>query len=93
MPLLHIEHGVSDLDAWLKTFDLFEPQRKAAGVQAVRIRRPADDSHRVAIDLEFESISAADNFHAFLRDNVWTSAGASSVMTGSPSAIVLTEVR
>jgi hypothetical protein len=31
MPLLHIEHGVTDLDAWLKTFDLFEPQRKAAG--------------------------------------------------------------
>lgn len=37
MPLLHIEHGVTDLNTWLKAFDEFEPQRKEAGVTQVRI--------------------------------------------------------
>jgi hypothetical protein len=93
MALLHIEHGVADLDTWLNVFDQFEPQRKASGVKQVRISRPADDVHRVVIDLEFESTTAAGNFHTFLRENVWSSADASEVMTGTPTAVVLTEVR
>ncbi|MCV7400604.1 hypothetical protein H7K24_10585 [Mycobacterium fragae] len=93
MPLLHIEHGVNDLDTWLKVFNAFEPQRKAAGVTQVRLGQPVGDPHHVVIDLEFETTSAADDFRTFLRENVWTSADASNVMTGTPTAIILTEIR
>jgi hypothetical protein len=93
MPLLHIEHDITDLDAWLEVFDRFEPQRKAAGVRQVRVSRPADDSRHVIVDLTFETDDAADNFHAFLRETVWTSAEASKLMTGTPTAVVLTELR
>jgi hypothetical protein len=93
MPLLHIEHGITDLNTWLKTFDRYEPQRNAAGVKKTRVSQPADDLQRVVIDLEFESTTAAANFHTFLRDNVWPSADASELMTGKPKAVILTEVR
>lgn len=93
MPLLHIEHGITDLDAWLKAFDRYEPQRNAAGVKNARISRPADDLQRVVIDLEFESTTAAANFHTFLREQVWPSTDASEVITGTPKAVILTEVR
>jgi hypothetical protein len=93
MPLLHIEHGITDLDTWLKAFDRYEPQRNAAGVKSARISQPADDSQHVVVDLEFESNSAAANFHAFLREKVWSSTDASELMTGTPKAVILTEVR
>jgi hypothetical protein len=93
MPVLHIEHSITDLDAWLKAFDRYEPQRNAAGVKKARISRPEDDLQRVVIDLEFESSTAAANFHTFLREKVWPSTDASEVMTGTPQAVILTEVR
>jgi hypothetical protein len=93
MAFLHIEHGITDLDAWLKAFDRYEPQRNAAGVKSARISRPADDLQRVVIDLEFESTTAAANFYAFLREKVWPSSDASEVITGTPKAVILAEVR
>ncbi len=93
MPLLHIEHGITDLDAWLKAFDRYEPQRSAAGVKTARISQPADNLQHVVIDLEFESTDAAANFHTFLREKVWPSTDASEVITGTPKAVILTEVR
>jgi hypothetical protein len=93
MPLLHIEHGITDLDAWLKAFDRHEAARNAAGVKAARVTQPAEDSQRVVIDLEFESTSAAANFHTFLREHVWPSTDASELLTETPRAVILTEVR
>jgi hypothetical protein len=93
MPYLHIEHGVVDLDTWLKAFDEFEPQRSAAGVTQVRVGHPAGDTHHVVIDLGFQTTSAAEDFHNFLREMVWPSPNASRVMIGSPTAVILTDVR
>lgn len=93
MPESNPLHGVGDLDAWLKAFDQFEPQRTAAGVRRVRIGQPAGDPHYVVTDLEFPTTAAAGDFHTFLREKVWASSHASTVMTGTPTAVILTEVR
>lgn len=32
MPILHVEHSITDLDTWLQTFGKFAPAREQAGV-------------------------------------------------------------
>ena len=66
MPTLHIEHAISDFDLWRGAFERFEQYRTQAGVRAERIQRPVDDPQYVVIDLDFDTVTAAEKFLDFL---------------------------
>jgi hypothetical protein len=89
---LHIEHPISDLQAWLGAFARFEEARTRAGVRGQRVRQPVDDDKYVYVELDFDSVEAANAFKGFLDANVWSSTDASPALAGTPRARVLTEV-
>ena len=62
MPILHIEHEISDLTTWLETFKRFAPARGQAGVQQAEVFQPSDHPHYIVVNLRFESVDAASNF-------------------------------
>lgn len=93
MPLLHIEHQISDLDTWLRAFARFTPAREQAGVIAAEVYQAADDPNYVVVNLAFETTEAATDFETFLRDNVWSSPDASPGLVGEPRAVVLNEIQ
>jgi hypothetical protein len=66
MPILQIEHGVRDFEAWKRAFDSDPLGREENGVRRYRIVRPADDPNRVAVDLEFDTVEAAESFRSSL---------------------------
>ena len=70
MPILHIEHEISDLTTWLETFKRFAPARGQAGVHQAEVFQPSDHPHYIVVNLRFESVDAASNF---LTDVVWAS--------------------
>jgi hypothetical protein len=92
MPILHIEHAISDLSVWLETFQRFAPAREQAGVQKAEVFQPADGPHYIVVNLRFETVDAAANFRTFLTERVWSSPDTSPALVGAPSARVLTEV-
>jgi len=93
MPILRIEQAITDLATWWEAFNRFAPARRHADVTEERIWQPTDNPRSVIIDLGFKSTSAAEDFRAFLREHVWSSADHSPALVGAPTAVVLTEVR
>ncbi len=89
---LLIEHAISDLATWLQAFARFEDARRNAGVTAQRIRRPADDEQYIVVDLDFDSVDAANSFKDFLEQVVWQSTDLSPALAGVPTARVLADV-
>ena len=71
MIVLQIEHTVPDYDGWKKAFDSDPINRKKSGVSRHRIFRPADDPNYVIIQLEFETMQAAEDALNALR-KLWT---------------------
>ena len=92
MPILHIEHEISDLATWLDTFKRFAPARGQAGVERADIFQPVDDPKYIVVNLHFQTADAASNFRKFLTDVVWASPENSPALAGTPTARVLTEV-
>jgi hypothetical protein len=92
MPVLQIEHPITDLDTWLGAFKHFAAPREQAGVKAQRVRQPSDDPRYIVVDLEFDSVSAAGNFRDFLQERVWASPDASPGLAGTPRAVIFTGV-
>jgi hypothetical protein len=92
MPILHIEHAISDLDSWLETFLRLSPAREQAGVTDAQIFQPDDDAHYIVVNLRFETVSAAMKFRTFLTEQVWATPEASPALVGAPRALVLNEV-
>jgi hypothetical protein len=90
MPILQIEHGVRDYDAWKQAFDSDPVGREQGGVRRYRIARLKDDSNRVLIDLEFDSTDEAEAFGARLRE-LWGRVGSDLGLEG-PQARVLETV-
>jgi hypothetical protein len=68
MPILQIEHGVGDYDAWKRAFDSDPLGREESGVRRYRIVRTIDDPNLVAVDLEFDSVEEAQAFRLRLLD-------------------------
>lgn len=85
--MLRIEHGVSNFDSWKKAFDSDPIGRQKSGVRRYRILRPTDDTNYVMIDMEFDSLKAAENFGSALR-NLWGSTEAQKVMQNPKLRIV-----
>ena len=77
MPILHIEHEISDLTTWLEAFNRFAPAREQAGVQQTEVFQPSDDPNYIVVNLRFESVDAASNFRTFLQTVIWKSPEAS----------------
>jgi hypothetical protein len=92
MPILHIEHEISDLTTWLEAFNRFAPAREQAGVQQTEVFQPSDDPNYIVVNLRFESVDAASNFRTFLQTVIWKSPEASPALVRAPTARVLTEV-
>ena len=92
MPILHIEHEISDLTTWLEAFNRFAPAREQAGVQQTDVFQPSDDPNYIVVNLRFESVDAASNFRTFLQTVIWKSPEASPALVGAPTARVLIEV-
>ena len=67
MTTLHIENTVTDYDAWKAAFDKFDRARRDRGVRAYRISRDHEDAGKVLVDLEFDSVSRAEEFREFLH--------------------------
>jgi hypothetical protein len=67
MPILQIEHGVRDYEAWKAAFDSDPVGRAAGGVRGYRVLRPTDDPNHVVVDLEFDTLGEAEAFREKLR--------------------------
>jgi hypothetical protein len=74
MPIVRIEHSVSNFDTWKQVFDSDPADRKGAGVRRYQVLRPRDDPNYVIIDLEFDSLSAAEAFVRTMQQ-IWEGPG------------------
>ena len=92
MPTLHIEHPISDLGTWFGAFERFADARRGAGVTAERIHQPVDDDNYIVVQLDFNTVDAAEEFKTFLESVVWQSTDLSPGLAGEPQARVLREV-
>jgi hypothetical protein len=92
MPVLQIEHGISDFDVWKRAFDADPVRRAESGVRRYRVFRPVDDPNYIKVDLEFTSLSEAEAFRAALHD-LWRSGRAAPALAGSPQARIVEEVQ
>jgi hypothetical protein len=92
MPVLHIEHEISELSVWLQAFKKSAPDREAAGVIRAEVYQPEDDPNYIVINLSFENIDAASTFRELLINQIWSSPDSASALVGPPTARVLTEV-
>jgi hypothetical protein len=88
MVLLRIQHSVPNFESWKRAFESDPMDRKAAGVRRYHIYRSVADPNFVMIDLEFESVAAAERLLERLRQ-LWAGAGG-AVMRNPEASIVET---
>lgn len=89
MTSLHIEHPITDYDAWRSVFDGFAQVRREAGVVGERVSRPVDDPRYIVVGLDFDSTEHAASFLRFLETQVWTSATSAPALAGRPKTAIL----
>ena len=87
MPILQIEHGLRDYDAWKKSFESDPIGREQGRVRRYRISRPIDDPNYVIVDLEFDSNDDAESFQTKLRE-LWARVGGDLGMQNPQARIV-----
>jgi hypothetical protein len=92
MPVLHIEHEISELAVWLEAFKNLAPAREAAGVTRTEVYQRADDPNYVVINLRFENLDEATRFREVLINQIWSSPDSAPALVGPPTARVLEEV-
>lgn len=71
MVILHIEHAVPNFDMWKQAFDSDPVNRKQSGVRRYRVMRPVDKANFAIIELEFDTVPAAEALLAAMRQ-VWS---------------------
>ena len=92
MPILQIEHAISDFEVWKRAFDADPVRREKSGVRRYRVFRPVDDPRYVKIDLEFDSTREAEAFRGALQQ-LWGSGRAAPALAGSPQTRIFEEVQ
>lgn len=70
MPVLHIEHRIADLDAWLQHFASRAPAREQASVTEVHVVQSEDDPQYIGELLSVGAADAANNYRTFMREQV-----------------------
>ena len=94
MTTLHIENTVRHYDAWKQNFDKFDRARRDRGVRSYRISRGADEPQRVMIDLDFDSVTQAEEFREFLAGVMRTPQAQAAVVDHRPPVLLdVTEAR
>jgi hypothetical protein len=88
VPVLQIEHPVSDFESWKAAFDGGADRRDAGRVRRYQVYRPVDDPKYVAVHLEFDSQAEAEAFKLGL-EAMWRSPQAALVLGGSPRARIV----
>lgn len=91
MPILQIEHAISDYETWKRAFDADPVRREESGVRRYRILRPVDDQNYVKVELEFDTPGEAEAFREALRE-LWGSGRAAPALAGTPQAWIVDEV-
>ncbi|MEU0394242.1 hypothetical protein ABZ208_15945 [Streptomyces sp. NPDC006208] len=89
MATLRIEHAITDLDTWKSGFDRFADFRRHAGVRAYRVMQPLDDPHYIAVDLDFDTAAAAENFRDALVEKIWATSETARALVGTPKTRIL----
>ncbi len=92
MPILLVQHQITDLEVFLASFAEYEGARERDGVTEAHIFQPNDDPQTVVVIVFFDTTEAAENHLTFLREQVWTSAAAARGMGSQPHGMVLHEV-
>jgi hypothetical protein len=92
MFVVRIEHSVPNFEKWKQAFDGDPADRRGSGVRRYQVLRLRDDPHCVLIDLEFDTLSAAD---AFLRtmERIWSGPGKAVMLNPRARVADLVEVK
>jgi hypothetical protein len=91
MPILRLEHPITDFAVWKAAFDRDPIDRAGSGVRGYRIYRPVGDPKAIAVDLEFDTTVEADRFRVAL-DGLWRSAEAAPALAGKPRVRIVESV-
>jgi len=86
MYMVRIEHAVPSYDGWKKAFDSDPVGRENLGVRRYQVLRATDDPNYVFIDLEFDTIEAAQALLSAMQ-KIWKKVEG-TVMTGPKTRIV-----
>lgn len=70
MVTVQIEHPIRDFASWRAAFDRDPAGRQGAGVRSYRVYRPVGDLNYVLVDLDFDTVEAAERFVAVMR-SIW----------------------
>lgn len=79
MVILQIEHSTASYEGWKQAFDNDPLGRKQSGVRFHRILRPVDDEKTVMVELEFDTLEAAEAMIEKLHQ-LWSRVDASIMM-------------
>ena len=91
MTTLRLEHAISDFDLWKAAFDRDPINRGGSGVRAHRIHRPVDDPAYVVVDLELDTVAAAEALRGSL-ERLWQSLEAAPALAGHPQVRIVETV-
>ncbi len=64
---LRLRYELDDYDAWRRVFDKDPLDRKGSGARSYRISRDIDNAAAVLVDLDFDTVEAAEAFRTRLR--------------------------
>ena len=91
MTTLRLEHAISDFALWKTAFDRDPVDRAGSGVRGHRIHRPVDDQAYVVVDMDFDSVPAAETFRGAL-EQLWQSREAAPALAGRPQVRIVETV-
>ena len=86
MAILRIQHSVLSYESWKQMFDADPADRKGSGVRNFQIYRGVSDPNFVMIDLEFDTVSQAEELLATM-EQVW--AGPAKNFMNNPAAWIV----
>jgi hypothetical protein len=91
MTTLRLEHAISNFDLWKAAFDRDPIDREGSGVRAYRIYRPVDDPAFVVVDLDLDTVEAAEALRSSL-ERLWQSREAAPALAGRPQVRIVEPV-
>lgn len=86
MPLVHIQHAVTNFEAWKQLFDSDSMDRSGSGVLRYHIQQSVSDPNFVMVDFEFDRLSDAQQMLERLETS-WANEG--GALTRNPQGWVL----
>jgi hypothetical protein len=89
---LQIEHPIKDFGMWMGAYGNDPLGRSASGVVAERVYRPVDDDHYVVLDLDFTTVTGAEQFLERLKSQVWAISAVSPALAGGPKTRIVEQI-